>query len=86
MDGVIDIDIKKKLVEGGKWALAGKITTAILGFGVNIVLARILSPRDFGIFFLLQTIVTISVTVIVLGFDKGVVRFISAEIKNIKVK
>lgn len=80
MEPAIDIDIKKKILKGGSWALIGKVITAVLGFAVNIVLARVLSPSDLGIFFLLQTIVTISVTIIVMGFDKGVIRFISAEI------
>ena len=79
MDGVIDIDIKKKLVKGGTWALVGKIVTAILGLVSNIILARVLSPADFGTYFLIQTIITVSVTLIILGFDRGIVKFISSE-------
>jgi len=72
--------LKQRIIRGGYWALGGKIITILLGFFINILLARILSPVDFGVYYLLQTFISISVTIVVLGFDNGIIKFLSEKI------
>ncbi len=41
--------LSRKAVEGGVWVIASRFSTQFLAFAKLIVLARILSPDDFGI-------------------------------------
>jgi O-antigen/teichoic acid export membrane protein len=60
--------------------LLARIATLVLGFTINALLARLLSPRDVGLYFTTYTLVVIGSTVAELGMDRAVVRFVAANI------
>lgn len=42
--------LSKRVVQGGFWVFALRITNRSVGFIRTVILARILSPEDFGLF------------------------------------
>ena len=48
-------DLKQKVVKGAVWVLMERFCTQMVSFGVGIMLARLLSPTDYGIVALLMT-------------------------------
>jgi len=42
--------LSKKVVKGGIWVFASRITSRLLGLVRTIILARLLAPKDFGLF------------------------------------
>ena len=42
--------IKQKTIHGFKWLFMAKISEKVLSFTTFVILARMLSPSDFGIF------------------------------------
>ena len=63
---------------GGAWALGGKMIAAISAMVVNALLARQLSPEDFGAYFIAISVVAIGATIGVLGVDAAAVRLIAS--------
>lgn len=55
----------------------GRIVRAGLGFGVSLILARVLGPEDFGLFSFFIVTVVIGMNVLGEGLDPGVVRYYS---------
>lgn len=48
---------KLHLLRNGGWALGGTIFSTVLGLSINVLLTRLLSPSDVGIYFLLVSFV-----------------------------
>ncbi len=67
----------KRLLSGSTWAFGGKVGGALLGVVSNGLLARMLSPAEFGAYFLALSIVTFGAVVGSLGLTKTVVRFVA---------
>ncbi|MBN1694059.1 lipopolysaccharide biosynthesis protein [candidate division WOR-3 bacterium] len=42
--------LKNKVVKGAFWVFTSQIATQLLAFAKNIIIARVLSPNDFGLF------------------------------------
>lgn len=72
------IDAKKeKLISGGVWSLGGKLLSVLLGVLINATLARVLTPNDMGAYFLAVSLVGVSVSVALLGFNQTATRLVS---------
>jgi O-antigen/teichoic acid export membrane protein len=56
----------------------GKLVRAGFGFLMTVLVARLLGPGDFGLFYLAITIIVIGQTVIGDGLDPGIVRYYAA--------
>jgi O-antigen/teichoic acid export membrane protein len=56
------------------WALVARVLAGLAGFGANALIARLLSPADVGVYFLLITIVTFTAGISQGGLQIGVVR------------
>jgi len=69
--------LRRRLLSGSTWALGGKIGAAVAGIVTNGLLARMLSPQEFGAYFLALSIVTLGAVVGSLGLPKTVVRFVA---------
>lgn len=69
--------IKEKLLKGGAWAFAGKVVTAFTGLGVNALLARLLTPEEFGAYFLTFSLVSLAAIGAQLGLTQAVVRLVA---------
>jgi O-antigen/teichoic acid export membrane protein len=68
------ISLKHKTISGIKWTLAASIVQRIISFGTTVVLARILSPADFGLFALAFVMIDGFGIFKSLGFDSALVR------------
>ncbi|MEN8145205.1 MAG: oligosaccharide flippase family protein [Gemmatimonadota bacterium] len=66
-----------RIISGSGWALGGKAFLAVKGILANILLARLLTPSEFGAFFLAQGIVALGSSVGMLGLNRSIVRLIA---------
>lgn len=69
-----DSELGRRLAGGGAAGLGARLGKAALGIVAAAVLARLLSPTDFGIYFLGQTIAIFGSVVAVLGLENTLVR------------
>ena len=67
----------ERLVRGGAWVVGGRIVGIGLLFTVNVLLARLLPPKDFGLFVLITSVLSFGSILAVFGLDQGIVRFVS---------
>lgn len=65
------------VASGSAWAVSGKIASLALALGVHALLARALSPSDFGNYLLAMSIAGFGVTVGSLGLKQTVVNVIA---------
>ncbi len=66
--------IKQKTISGLKWSFADNIANQIIQFVVGIILARLLSPKEFGLIGMLTIFVAISQSLIDSGFSQALIR------------
>lgn len=74
IDLLRDSELGRRLVGGGAAGLGARLGKAALGIVAAAVLARLLPPADFGIYFLGQTIALFGSVVAVLGLENTLVR------------
>jgi O-antigen/teichoic acid export membrane protein len=72
-------ELKQSMVTGGMWAAGGRLVAIAAAFVLNLVLARSLTPGDYGIYFVVMSTMIILATVATLGMDRIVVRFVAAQ-------
>lgn len=72
--------IKKKLFSGSKWAFLIKICTGFITVISNALLSRLLSPNEFGTYFLALSIVSFCTIIGTLGMKQSIVRLISENV------
>jgi O-antigen/teichoic acid export membrane protein len=72
--------VRSRLLRGSSWVLFGKVVTIPLGFVINALLARLLSPSEMGAYFATFTLVLVGSIVAQLGLDRSAVRFVSTGI------
>ncbi len=71
------VNIKKYLIQGGAWALVGKILTALMGLVLSALLARMLSPEKMGAYFLAFNLATFFAIFARFGIESTLLRFVS---------
>ena len=71
-------ELKQRMVDGGLWAAGGRIVAIAGAFVLNLLLARGLSPQDYGVYFVVLSTMIILATVGTLGMDRVVIRFVAA--------
>jgi O-antigen/teichoic acid export membrane protein len=71
-------ELKQSMVDGGLWATGGRLVAIAAAFVLNLVLARSLTPADYGVYFVVMSTMIILATVAALGMDRVVVRFVAA--------
>lgn len=67
-------NIKEKSLNGFVWGFLERFSTQITQFVLGIVLARILLPKDFGIYGLLTVFIAVGQTFIESGFSNALIR------------
>jgi O-antigen/teichoic acid export membrane protein len=70
--------VAERVLRGGAWAVVGRLLGLVLGVGINVLLARVLSPADFGRYFVALTTVSFLSILGMLGLNRAVVRFVGA--------
>jgi len=73
----MDLKDKDKLFKGGVWAFGGKLFGVAIGVGVNGVLARLISPEEVGIYFLLFSLISFFVVASQLGMGQALIKFLA---------
>lgn len=66
--------IKKKAVYGLIWSMAEMFSTRLISLIIQIILARLLSPSDFGIIAMITVIVAVSQSLVDGGFQNALIR------------
>src|SRR5215208_4702457 len=78
---VIDVSsassLRRRLLSGGTWSFVGKVGGSIIGVVTNGLLARLLTPQEFGAYFLALSIIMFGAVVGSLGLPKTGVRFVA---------
>lgn len=69
-----NINLKNKTITGMIWSAVQKFGCAILSFATNIILARLLTPEDFGCIGLLSIFILISQVFIDGGFGDALIQ------------
>lgn len=72
--------LKRRLLSGSTWAFGGKVGGAAIGVITNGLLARMLSPSEFGAYFLALSIISFGALVGALGLTKTTIRFVAESI------
>lgn len=70
-------NMHKKLVRGGAWVLLGQAGTAISQVVIAILLARALTPHDYGVFQVIQRIATFCAVISSFGMSWAIVRVVA---------
>lgn len=70
--------VRRRLLRGSSWVLVGRVVSIVLGVVINSLLARLLTPDEFGAYFTCFTMVILGSLVAQLGLDRAVVRLVSA--------
>ncbi len=70
----MDESIGHKALTGTVWATVDRLTSMVLQFAVNLVLARLLLPADFGIVGMLAIFMSVSQTLIDGGFASALIQ------------
>src|SRR5512138_2695121 len=66
--------LKQTTVHGVSWSLADNIITTGITFIVGVILARLLSPAEFGILGMITVFIAISNTIMDSGFSNALIR------------
>lgn len=66
-----------RLLNAGGWAFGGRIAFALGGFAINALVTRALVPADAARYFLLASLVAVSITPAQLGLPTAVVRAVA---------
>lgn len=66
--------LKKKTVHGVSWSVIDNIVSSGISFLVGIILARILSPVEFGILGMITVFIAVSNSIVDSGFSNALIR------------
>ncbi len=69
--------LRRRLLSGSTWALGGKVGGSAIGLFTNALLSRMLSPAEFGAYFLALSIISLGAVIGALGLSKSAIRFIA---------
>lgn len=72
--------LRRLILSGASWGMAGRVLGMALGLAANVVLARLLPPAALGNYFLALSLAGISQTLAQMGLQFGVVRMIAEAI------
>jgi len=73
-------DIKQRLISGGAWAFGGRMLVLATGLLINGVLARLVTPSEMGLYFLILSLILFFSQLAQLGMMRTVVRLVSESI------
>ena len=67
-------ELRDKTVSGVKWSAIGRFSTQGIGFLIGLILARLLSPADYGVVGMVGIFFAIAQTFIDSGFGSALIR------------
>lgn len=72
--------LRNRLVHGGGWVVGSKVVSLLSALAFNGLIARILSPDDVGLYFVLVSVVSLAVMLALGGMARSIVRIVSRSI------
>jgi len=66
--------LKEQAVSGVLWNSVGKFTSYVIEFIVGIILARLLTPKEFGLIGTIMVVIMLSQVFINSGFSQAIIR------------
>ena len=66
--------LERKVVSGVAWSLSEKLLTMVIQMAVSIIVARSLSPDDFGVMAILTFFMSVALTIVDSGFSQTLIR------------
>jgi O-antigen/teichoic acid export membrane protein len=76
------VELKKQTIHGATWSAIDNVASSGITFLVGIVLARILTPTEFGIAGMIAIFIAVSNSIVESGFSAALIRKISANEKD----
>jgi teichuronic acid exporter len=68
------VNLGDRLFRGAIWSFAEKLSVQLVSFLLGVILARLLSPKEYGVFGLLLVFITISQVFIDSGFSQALIQ------------
>lgn len=68
------MSLKKRAVKGISWAFADQFANNVIQFVIGIVLARLLSPQEYGLVGMLAIFMAVADTFVVAGYGEALIR------------
>lgn len=68
------MSLKQKALAGGFWSFIEQFANQFIGFGISVVLARILLPEEFGLIAMLSVFMSLGATLISGGLTQSLIR------------
>lgn len=68
------MNVKEKTIHGMKWKLTENISIQVLQFAFGIVLARLITPAEYGMVGMVTVLIAISTSLIDAGFSDALIR------------
>lgn len=72
-------NLKKKTVKGVSWSVIDNIANSGITFLVGVILARILSPEEFGLLGMIAIFIAMSNSIVESGFSSALIRKVGAK-------
>ena len=69
-----DTEIKSKAIKGFAWQFLQNGATYITKFAVSIIIARILTPKDYGVVGIVNTFINIAMVFVINGFSTALIQ------------
>lgn len=77
MSEVVDKTLKGRAISGGRWSVLRRVSTQLIAFAVTLLLARLLTPEDFGLVAMLTVFVEVGVALSEAGITRALVRTVN---------
>jgi O-antigen/teichoic acid export membrane protein len=74
---ITPFSLKAHLLSGSAWSFGGKLMSAFMGITTNVLIARLLTPEEMGIYFLIFSFVSVATVLAQLGLNQAVVRLVA---------
>ena len=65
--------LRNRTIAGAKWNLAGNLGQQLARFGIGIILARLLTPQDYGIIGMISIFLALGDTLVESGFSQAII-------------
>lgn len=75
-------NLKNKAIKGVAWSLAGNMANKVIQFIISMILARLLTPSDYGLLGMLGFFIGIASTFIDSGFSSALIQYKDREYKD----
>lgn len=73
-DGAAQPNFRQQTLHAASWSVAGQIALQVLRFGMGIVIARLLTPRDFGLMGMITVVTGFAALFAELGFGAALIQ------------